>query len=99
MAKNYRLSLGDIVRLKHPYRSQDWAARKSSSWRGFEFGIVAEFGDDEKVSLFLYDADGQLFLVPALSPQALVIPTYVEFDVTELVRYEIVTESGYSSLE
>lgn len=98
MAKNYVLSLGDVVRLKQPYRPKGWSEQKPIDWKGFEFGIVAEFGSDEKISLFLYDAEGQLFLTPTLAQQALVIPTYVEFDVGELVRYEIVSESGYGNL-
>lgn len=90
------LALGDIVKLKQPYRPKDWLEQKPIDWKGFEFGIVAEFAEDEKISLFLYDATGQLLLTPALMSQTLLIPTYVEFDVAELVLYQIVSESGYA---
>lgn len=90
------LALGDVVRLKQPYRPREWLAQQPGDWRGFEFGIVAEFGEDEKISLFLYDARGQLLVTPALIQQALLIPTYVEFDVVELMLYRTISESGYS---
>jgi len=90
------LALGDVVKLKQPYRPKDWLEQKPIDWKGFEFGIVAEFAEDEKMSLFLYDAAGQLLVTPTLSRQTLLIPTYVEFDVAELVLYKIVSESGYT---
>jgi hypothetical protein len=93
MAK-HDLTLGEVVKLKRPYRPKEWVEKQQRDWNGFEFGIVAEFEDQNKVSLFLYDADGQLLVTPSLARQTLLIPTYIEFDIADLVFYEIVTESG-----
>lgn|GEM_PF-4803332 len=92
---DYALALGDVVKLKQPYRPNTWAERQAPDWPGFEFGIVAEFGEGSQVSLFLYDRAGQLLITPTLATQTLLLPTYFECSLDELVRYQIVTDSDY----
>ena len=49
---------------------------------------MAEFEDDEHVSLFLYDRDGQLFVRQQSPARPLVVPTMVDFSFDQLERYE-----------
>ncbi|HIK45715.1 MAG TPA: hypothetical protein IGR64_12655 [Leptolyngbyaceae cyanobacterium M65_K2018_010] len=91
----YVLALGDVVKLKQPYRPSEWAAGLAADWPGFEFGIVAELGEGDRLSLFLYDRSGQLLITPSLAPQTLMLPTYFECHLDDLVRYQTVAESGY----
>lgn len=111
MANSHVLTRGDIVRLKQPYRPEEWIRRKPKDWKGFEFGIVAEIvsyqftvnGDrygnaqmPRHVSLHLYDASGQLFIVPEWIEQGLMIPSYVDFHLSELILYRIASADGYA---
>lgn len=108
--RNHILTVGDIVRLKEPYRVADFPQAKNPDWVGFGFGIVAEilstqmivngeaYGDQHprNVSLNLYDATGQMMIEPSYVAAGLCIPSYVDFHVSELELYKIATESGYS---
>jgi hypothetical protein len=103
------LTIGDIVKLKQPYKSADFPFAKNADWRGFEYGIVVEilttqmvvngdrYGDEHprNVSLNLYDATGQLMIEPTFVEAGLCIPSYVDFHISELTLYKIVSESGY----
>jgi hypothetical protein len=104
------LTCGDIVKLKEPYRPEEWVYRQPQTWKGFEFGIVVQivscqfsingdrYGDGQtprNVSLHLYDAAGQLMIEPLYLEQGLLIPSYVDYHVSELVLYKIASESGY----
>lgn len=44
--KDYILKIGDIVKLKKPFKPEDWKYKKTpedyKNWQGFEFGIVVE---------------------------------------------------------
>lgn len=110
---NHVLTLGDIVKLKTPYRPEEWVNRKPEDWKGFEYGIVVEivscqftingerYGDallPRNVSLHLYDALGQLMIVPQFLAQGLMIPEYVDFHVSQLVLYKIASEMGYKTV-
>ncbi len=113
MSENHILTTGDIVRLKQPYRPQEWVLLKDKTWRGFEYGIVVEiissqfsvngeaYGDQQQprnVSLHLYDAGGQLMIEPQYQRAGLLIPTYVDFHLSELILYRIATEDGYETV-
>jgi hypothetical protein len=103
------LTPGDIVKLKEPYRPADFPQDRNSEWSGFEYGIVAEIVSTQivvngnayrnqqprNVSLNLYDATGQMMIEPTYIEAGLLIPSYVDFHVSELVLYKIATESGY----
>lgn len=111
MPTNHTLSIGDIVKLKDPYRPEEWVHHKPKTWRGFEYGIVVEivstqftvngnlYGNAQiprNVSLHLYDASGQLFILPQWIENGLMIPEYVDHHLSELILYKIATETGYS---
>ena len=104
------LNRGDIVKLKEPYLPEEWVSLKPKGWKGFEFGIVVEivssqfsingnaYGDrlsPRNVSLHLYDAGGQLMIWPQYIDNGLLIPSYVDFHLSELVLYKIASETGY----
>jgi len=106
----HTLICGDIVKLKEPYLPEEWVLLKPKDWKGFEFGIVVEitshqfsingnaYGNQQiprNVSLHLYDAGGQLMIYPLYLEKGLLIPTYVDFHVSELVLYKIASETGY----
>lgn len=48
------------------------------------------------VSLHLYDASGQLFILPQWIESGLMIPEYVDHHLSELILYKIATETGYN---
>lgn len=111
MAKNHILTAGDIVKLKKPYRPEEWVRRKQKDWDGFQFGVVVEivssqfivngdlYGNTQMpchVSLHLYDATGQLFIDPKWIEQGLMIPSYVDFHLSDLILYRIASADGYA---
>lgn len=106
----YYPQLGDLVRLKHPYRPSEWVYRQAKDWPGFEWGIVVEIVATQftvngaaygpatvprTVSLHLYDRQGQLYIEPQLQQAGILIPTYVDFHLSEVQLYKIATETGY----
>jgi hypothetical protein len=111
---DYILTVGDIVRLKQPYRHEEWVLLKPSDWKGFEFGIVVEivshqfsingesYGNHQQprnVSLHLYDATGQLMIFPQWLEKGLFIPSYVDYHLSELVLYRIASQDGYETVK
>ena len=107
------LTMGDIVKLKKPYRPEEWVLLKPTGWKGFEFGIVVEivssqfsvngesYGNQKQsrnVSLHLYDATGQLMIFPQYLKKGLLVPTYVDFHLSELILYRIATLDGYETV-
>ena len=106
-------SIGDIVRLKEPYRPEEWVLLKLADWKGFEFGIVVEivsyqfsvkresYGNQQQprnVGLHLYDAMGQLMIFPQWLEKDLFIPSYVDFHLSELTLYRIASQDGYETV-
>ena len=104
------ISLGDIVKLNGPYKMREWKKLKPADWPGFEYGIVVEITSQMRimqgvtrppimhprnVSLNLYDRSGQLYIEPLYIEKGLLIPTYVDFHISELTLYKIATETGY----
>lgn len=51
-----------------------------------------------RVSLNLYDANGQLMIEPSFVEVGLCIPSYVDFHLSELALYKIAITSGYLSV-
>lgn len=114
MSANHILTTGDIVKLKQTYRPQEWVCLKPKDWTGFEFGIVVEivsaqfsvngeaYGNGQQprnVSLHLYDAGGQLMIYPQYLEKGLLVPTYVDFHLSELVLYRIANQDGYETVK
>ncbi|MEL6854675.1 MAG: hypothetical protein AAFO83_06145 [Cyanobacteria bacterium J06607_13] len=104
------LKTGDIVKLKMPYKPAGFPQVKDPNWSGFVYGIVVEIlatqmvvngetygGSDHprRVSLHLYDTQGQLMIEPSFVEAGLLIPSYVDFHLSELELYKIASESGY----
>jgi len=103
------LTVGDLVKVKAPYRPEEWVRQKPDGWPGFEYGIVVEVTSTQmringnryrqktprNVALHLYDATGQLMVHPEYIVAGLLVPSYVDFHLSELVLYKIATESGY----
>ena len=105
------LKTGDIVKLKTPYnKPADFPQAEAPDWSGFVYGIVVEVlatqlvvngatygGSDHprRVSLHYYDTRGQLMIEPSFVKADLLIPSYVDFHLSELELYKIVSESGY----
>jgi hypothetical protein len=85
------LALGNIVRLKEPYRPDGKRGRE------YVFGIIVEqqgsnaFGH-LMVSLHVYDRDGNLY------PGCNGIPTYLDCAADELLLYKVASETGYAVL-
>lgn len=113
MLNDHILALGDIVKLKKPYRPEEWTQHKPDDWKGFEFGLVVEMLDYQftvngecygnaqiprTVSLHLYDSTGQLFIPPQWIERGLLIPEYVDYHISQLILYKIATEQGYSPI-
>lgn len=113
MSANHILTTGDIVKLKQTYRPEEWVLIKDKAWRGFEFGIVVEivssqfsvndeaYGNGQQprnVSLHLYDASGQLMIYPQYLERGLLVPTYIDFHLSELVLYRVATQDGYETV-
>ncbi len=107
------LNTGDIVKLSQPYRPEEWVRIKPTDWRGFEFGIVVEivshqfsvngesYGNHQQprnVSLHLYDATGQLMIFPQYLEKGLLVPSYVDFHLSELVLYRVASQDGYETV-
>ena len=36
------LTVGDLVKVKAPYRPEEWVRQKPDGWPGFEYGIVVD---------------------------------------------------------
>lgn len=104
------LKTGDIVKLKKPYKPADFPQAKAPDWNGFAYGIVVEIletqmvvngetyggsGHPRRVSLHLYDTNGQLMIEPSFVEADLFIPSHVDFHLSELELYKIASESGY----
>lgn len=113
MSANHILTTGDIVKLKQPYCPEEWVLLKDKAWRGFEYGIVVEIISSQfsvngeakgsqqqprKVGLHLYDATGQLMIYPQYLEKGLLVPTYVDFHLLELVLYRIASQDGYETV-
>ena len=111
---NHILTIGDIVRLKQPYRPNECVSLKPTDWQGFEFGIVVEivsyqfsvngesYGNQQQprnVSLHLYDAMGQLMIFPQWLKKGLFVPSYVEFHLSELTLYRKASQDGYETVK
>lgn len=83
------LSCGDLVKLKEPYQGR------------YGYGIVVEIlsrtrhKQPRNVSLHLYDEDGQLYIEPSYVTRGLMVPSYVDFHVSELIWYRRASDSGY----
>lgn len=107
------LTTGDIVKLKQPYCPEEWVILKDKAWRGFDFGIVIEivfyqfsvngesYGNEKQprnVSLHLYDTTGQLMIDPQYLEKGLLVPSYVDFHLSELVLYRIASQEGYETV-
>ena len=86
------VSVGDLVKLKEPYLDR------------YTHGIVVEIvsrtihGIPRNVSLHLYDAQGQLYIEPSYVASGLMVPTYVDFHVSELVWYKRAKDNGYATI-
>jgi len=94
-SKTAKLQRGDLVKLKEPYRGR------------FGFGIVVEIlthcrdkegSHPRNVSLHLYDEQGQLYIEPSYVAKGLMVPSYVDFHVSELVWYRRAADSGYGTI-
>ena len=91
-------ALGNIVRLKEPYRPCLGADLHGNVPRTeYQYGVIVEhiggdFRGDPRVSLHLYSADGRIFMEPNH------IPEYVDFCVSELDLWKRVEELGYQPI-
>lgn len=91
-----KLTTGDLVKLKEPYLGR------------YTYGIVVEIiahtggrrssGWPRNVSLHLYDDQGQLFIHESYVAKGLMIPSYVDFHVSELIWYKRAAETGYNPI-
>jgi hypothetical protein len=88
-SKLQTLGCGDLVKLKDPYQGR------------YGYGVVVEissrtrYGQPRNVSLHLYDDEGQLCIEPSYVAQGLMVPTYVDFHVSELIWYRRASDQGY----
>jgi hypothetical protein len=86
------LSPGDLVKLKELYQ------------RRYGYGVVVEvvsrtrFGHPRNVSLHLYDDEGHLYIEPSYMAKGLMVPTYVDFHLSELIWYRRATDNGYYTI-
>jgi hypothetical protein len=86
------LSRGDLVKLKDPYQGR------------YSFGVVVgitsrtRYSHPRNVSLHLYDDEGQLFIHSEYVAKGLMVPSYVDFHVSELVWYRRASDQGYSTI-
>ena len=86
------LSCGDLVKLKDPYQGR------------YGYGVVVEItictrhGHPRNVSLHLYDEDGQLFIHTEYIAKGLLVPSYVDFHVSELIWYRRASDWGYCTM-
>ncbi len=87
--KPQELTCSDLVKLKEPYQGR------------YGYGIVVEItshtrhGHPRNVSLHLYDDEGQLFIHPEYVAKGLMVPSYVDFHLSELVWYRRAADQGY----
>lgn len=90
--KPQELSRGDLVKLKDPYQGR------------YAYGVVVEITSRTRhklprnVSLHLYDDDGQLFIHPECVAKGLMVPSYVDFHVSELTWYRRAADQGYHTI-
>jgi hypothetical protein len=90
--KPQALACGDLVRLKEPYQSR------------YGYGVVVEitsrtrYGLPRNVSLHLYDDEGQLYIHPEYLAKGLIVPSYVDFHVSEMVWYRRASDQGYYTI-
>ncbi|MBD1918299.1 MULTISPECIES: hypothetical protein [Cyanophyceae] len=91
-ANSQELSRGDLVKLKDPYQAR------------YGYGVVVEILSHTRhklprnVRLHLYDDEGQLFIEPLSVSKGLMVPSYVDFHVSELVWYRRVADQGYHTI-
>lgn len=91
-SKPQELSRGDLVKLKDPYQGR------------YGYGVVVEitsrtrYGLPRNVSLHLYDDEGQLYIEPLYVAKGLMVPSYVDFHVSELVWYRRASDQGYHTI-
>jgi hypothetical protein len=87
------VELGDIVRLKEPYRT-----RVAKTEQLYRYGIVVEIlqvtprGKVRNVSCHLYTGEGQIYLGPNSIPQ------YVDFYAKEYELFKRARDMGYTPL-
>ena len=84
------ISIGDIVKLKEPYLADE-------TKEPYQFGIVIE-KLSESVSLHLFNNKGKLYIYPYYRRKGIMIPTYVDFNVSELSLYKKASHPGYHAL-
>lgn len=86
------LACGDLVKIKDPYQDH------------YGYGMVVEItshtrqGHPRNVSLHLYDDEGQLFIQADYVARGLVVPSYVDFHLSELIWYRRATDQGYQPI-
>jgi hypothetical protein len=86
------LDRGDLVKIKDPYQGR------------YSYGVVIEitsrtrYGQPRNVSLHLYDDEGQLFIESSYVAQGLMVPSYVDFHVSELIWYRRAADQGYHTI-
>ena len=91
-AKPHDLDCGDLVKLKDPYQGR------------YGYGVVVEItsctrhGHPRNVRLHLYDDEGQLFIHPEYVAKGLMVPSYLDFHVSELIWYRRAADQGYSTI-
>ncbi|QQE64154.1 hypothetical protein GFS31_08330 [Leptolyngbya sp. BL0902] len=91
-SKPQTLTCGDLVKLKDPYQGR------------YGYGVVVEItsrtrqGQPRNVSLHLYDDEGQLYIEPLYVAKGLMVPSYVDFHVSELTWYRRVSDQGYHTI-
>jgi len=84
------IAIGDIVKLKEPYLAEEKEP--------YQFGIVVEKLSESAFSLHLFNSKGKLYIYPYYKRKGLMIPTYVDFNVSELSLYKKATHPGYHAL-
>ncbi|WP_017301966.1 hypothetical protein [Nodosilinea nodulosa] len=86
--KPQELSRGDLVKLKDPYQGR------------YGYGVVVEILSrtphklPRNVRLHLYDDEGQLYIEHLSITKGLMVPSYVDFHVSELVWYRRAADQG-----
>ncbi|MBE9109883.1 hypothetical protein IQ273_10735 [Nodosilinea sp. LEGE 07298] len=91
-AQPQALSCGDLVKLKDLYQGR------------YNYGVVVEILSHTRhklprnVRLHLYDDDGQLYIEPLSVAKGLMVPSYVDFHVSELIWYRRAADQGYHTI-
>lgn len=91
-AHSQDLDCGDLVKIKDPYQGR------------YGYGVVVEItsrtrhGHPRNVSLHLYDDEGQLYIEPLYVAKGLMVPSYVDFHVSELTWYRRASDQGYHTI-